>query len=188
MAIYGGESVRTLPDILREHATRIGGKTAYRDDRRAVTYEELEQRTGRVAGHLVRLGVRRGDRVAIHLGNRVELVESWLGVLRAGAIGVLLNPAASEEELAYFLDDSGAVAIVTEQPLAQLSAVQRVIAVGQEEPTSGAIASRPSPRRIQVRLPATTWGSTNPPGSTTPRARQGRARALCRRSVRDCGR
>lgn len=140
MGIYGGESVRTLPDILREHATRIGGKTAYRDDRRAVTYEELEQRTGRVAGHLVRLGVRRGDRVAIHLGNRVELVESWLGVLRAGAIGVLLNPAASEEELAYFLDDSGAVAIVTEQPLAQLSAVQRVIAVGLEKPTDDAIA------------------------------------------------
>lgn len=140
MGIYGGESVRTLPDILREHATRIGGKTAYRDDRRAVTYGELEQRTGRVAGHLVRLGVRRGDRVAIHLGNRVELVESWLGVLRAGAIGVLLNPAASVEELAYFLDDSSAVAIVTEQPLAQLSAVQRVIAVGLEKPTDDAIA------------------------------------------------
>ncbi|MFJ4632342.1 class I adenylate-forming enzyme family protein [Streptomyces sp. NPDC088847] len=131
--------MRTLPDILREHAARIGDKTAYRDDRRAVTYGELEQRTGRVAGHLARLGVRRGDRVALHLGNRVELVESWLGVLRAGAIGVLLNPAASEEELAYFLDDSGAVTVITERSLAQLGAVQRVIVVGQEEPTDGAI-------------------------------------------------
>ena len=140
MGIYGGESVRTLPDILREHATRIGGKTAYRDDRRAVTYGELEQRTGRVAGHLVRLGVRRGDRVAIRLGNRVELVETWLGVLRAGAIGVLLNPGASEEELAYFLDDSGAVAVVSEEPLAQLASVQRVIVVGQDDPTDGTIA------------------------------------------------
>ncbi|MFF5306337.1 SDR family NAD(P)-dependent oxidoreductase [Streptomyces sp. NPDC013161] len=131
--------MRTLPDILREHATRIGAKTAYRDDRRAVTYGELEQRTGRVAGHLVRLGVRRGDRVAIHLGNRVELVETWLGVLRAGAIGVLLNPAASEEELAYFLDDCGAVAAVSEGPLAQLASVQRVIVVGQDDPPEGAI-------------------------------------------------
>lgn len=140
MGIYGGEPVRTLPDILREHATRIGAKTAYRDDRRAVTYRELEQRTGRVAGHLVRLGVRRGDRVAIHLGNRVELVETWLGVLRAGAIGVLLNPAASEEELAYFLDDCGAVAVVSEGLPAQLASVQRVIVVGQDDPTEGAIA------------------------------------------------
>ncbi|MGW0837255.1 SDR family NAD(P)-dependent oxidoreductase [Streptomyces prunicolor] len=140
MGIYGGESVRTLPDILREHATRIGGKTAYRDDRRAVTYRELERRTGRVAGHLVRLGVRRGDRVAIHLGNRVELVETWLGVLRAGAIGVLLDPAASEEELAYFLDDSGAVAMVSEEPPAQLASVHRVIVVGQDDPPEGRIA------------------------------------------------
>ncbi|WSX55719.1 type I polyketide synthase [Streptomyces sp. NBC_00986] len=140
MGIYGGESVRTLPDILREHATRIGGKTAYRDDRRAVTYGELEQRTGRVSGHLMRLGVRRGDRVAIHLGNRVELVETWLGVLRAGAIGVLLNPAASAEELAYFLDDCGAVAVVSEAPFAQLASVQGVIVVGQDDRTEGAIA------------------------------------------------
>ncbi|MFD4561895.1 beta-ketoacyl synthase N-terminal-like domain-containing protein, partial [Streptomyces sp. NPDC058469] len=129
---------------MREHATRIGEKTAYRDDRRAVTYRELEQRTGRVAGHLVRLGVRRGDRVAIHLGNRVELVETWLGVLRAGAVGVLLNSGASEEELAYFLDDSGAVAVVTEEPvavpIAQLGAVQRVIVGGRDEPTDGAVA------------------------------------------------
>jgi len=138
--MHGGESVRTLPDILREHATRIGGKTAYQDDRRAVTYRELEQRTARLAGHLVRLGVRRGDRVALHLGNRVELVETWLGVLRAGAIGVLLNPAASREELAHFLDDSGAVAVVSEGPLAQLASVQRVIVVGQGDPSEGAIA------------------------------------------------
>lgn len=118
MAVFEGESVRALPGILREHSTRLGDKTAYQDAQRAVTYRALEQRTGRLAGQLARLGVRRGDRVAIHLGNRVELVESVLGVLRAGAIGVLLNPGASDEELAYFLDDSGAVLVVTEQSLA----------------------------------------------------------------------
>ena len=122
-----------------QHSERIGDKSAYVDDRRAVTYRELELRTARLAGHPARLGVRRGDRVAIHLGNRVELVEAWLGVLRAGAIGVLLNSAASEEELAYFLDDCGAVAVVTEEPVAQPAAVRRVIVVGREEPVAGAL-------------------------------------------------
>lgn len=140
MAFSEDELTQTLPGILREHSTRIGDRTAYLDDRRAVTYRELEQHTARLAGHLVRLGVERGDRVAIHLGNRVELVEAWLGVLRAGAIGVLLNPGASEEELAHFLDDSGAVAVVSEEPLAQLAAVQRVIVVGQDEPADGTVA------------------------------------------------
>ncbi|MFE4994921.1 SDR family NAD(P)-dependent oxidoreductase [Streptomyces mirabilis] len=118
MAEFQGELVRALAGTLREHSARRGGKTAYVDGRRAVTYRELEERTGRLAGHLARLGVRRGERVAIHLGNRVELVESCLGVLRAGAIGVLLNPGASDEELGYFLDDSGAVLVITEESLA----------------------------------------------------------------------
>ncbi|WP_427917542.1 SDR family NAD(P)-dependent oxidoreductase [Streptomyces sp. cg40] len=139
MAVSDDELTRTLPGILREHSDRIGDRTAYLDDRRAVTYRELERRTARLAGHLVRLGVGRGDRVAIHLGNRVELVEAWLGVLRAGAIGVLLNSAASAEELAYFLDDSGAVAIVTEQPVAQPASVRQVIVVGRDELADGTL-------------------------------------------------
>ena len=139
MAVSDDELTRTLPGILRDHSDRIGDKTAYLDHRRAVTYRELERRTARLAGHLVRLGVGRGDRVAIHLGNRVELVEAWLGVLRAGAIGVLLNSAASEEELAYFLDDSGAVAVVTEQPVAQPAAVRQVIRVGGDELADGTL-------------------------------------------------
>ncbi|MEU7134884.1 SDR family NAD(P)-dependent oxidoreductase [Streptomyces sp. NPDC046261] len=115
-----GELVRALPGALKTHASRVGGKTAYRDARRGVTYAELEERTGRLAGHLAGLGVRRGDRVALVVGNRVEMVESCLAVLRAGAVGVPLDPGASAAELAYFLDDSGAVAVVVDAALLPL--------------------------------------------------------------------
>ncbi|MFI1972074.1 type I polyketide synthase [Streptomyces cinnamoneus] len=133
------ELIRALPDVLRAHAARRGGKTAFRDARRGVTYGELEERTRRLAGHLVRLGVSRGDRVALLLGNGVETVESLLAVLRAGAVGVPLDPGAAEAELGYLLDDSGAVAVVTEGTLlprvARLAAVRprlraRVLVVG----------------------------------------------------------
>ncbi|MDT0545103.1 type I polyketide synthase [Streptomyces lonegramiae] len=117
MAEEHGELIRELPELLKRHAARTGDKIAYEDARRGVGYADLEARTGRVAGHLARLGVRPGDRVALHLGNRVEQVESRLGVLRAGAVGVPLNSTATEGELEYFLDDSGAVAIVTEETL-----------------------------------------------------------------------
>ncbi|MEV4927504.1 SDR family NAD(P)-dependent oxidoreductase [Streptomyces roseoverticillatus] len=106
-----------MPGLLREHAARAGGRTAFQDARREVTYRELEVRTARLAGHLVRLGVRRGERVALLLGNRVETAESLLAVLRAGAVGVLLDPGAADEELAHLLGDSGAVAVVTEDTL-----------------------------------------------------------------------
>ncbi|OQO89675.1 hypothetical protein B1813_22500 [Saccharomonospora piscinae] len=108
------ELIRPLPELLREHAERMGDKVAFRDRARSVSYAELERRTRRIAGHLVGLRLQPGDRAAIYLGNRVEMVESYFAILRAGAIGVPLNPRVSEAELAYLLDDSGARVVVTD--------------------------------------------------------------------------
>ncbi|MGW7003199.1 SDR family NAD(P)-dependent oxidoreductase [Streptomyces sp. NPDC054933] len=147
MARIHGELIRALPGVLKAHAARVGGKTAFQDARRGVTYGELDERTGRLAGHLARLGVRRGDRVALHLGNRVEMVESCLAVLRAGAVGVPFDPGAADAELAYFLEDSGAVALVTEAALlpqvAQLAGVQPrlpIVVAGTDAVPDGAPA------------------------------------------------
>ncbi|WP_405835440.1 type I polyketide synthase [Streptomyces sp. NBC_01518] len=101
--------ITPLPVILRENAVRFPDKIAFEDDRHAVTYGELEARTRRLAGHLAGLGVRRGDRVALCLGNSVAMVESYLAVVRAGGIGVPVNPQASPAETAYLLADSGVV-------------------------------------------------------------------------------
>ncbi|MEV4506587.1 type I polyketide synthase [Streptomyces klenkii] len=117
MADVRGELIRAVPGMLREHAARDGRRAAFQDARRSVTYRELEERTARLASHLVRLGVRRGDRVALLLGNRVEMPESLLAVLRSGAVGVPLDPGAADEELAHLLGDSGAVAVITEDTL-----------------------------------------------------------------------
>jgi rifamycin polyketide synthase modules 1, 2 and 3 len=106
--------IKPLHVTLLENATRFPGKVAFQDDRRAVTYRELEERTRRLAGHLVTLGVERGDRVAICLGNTVSTVESYLAIVRAGAIGVPLNPASALAELEYLLADSGAAVVVTD--------------------------------------------------------------------------
>ncbi|CUW25360.1 type I polyketide synthase [Streptomyces reticuli] len=100
--------VTPLAVTLHEHALRIPEKVAFADDRRAVTYAELEARTRRLAGHLVRLGLRRGDRVALCLGNSVAMVEGYLAVVRAGGIGVPVNPRSAPAELEYLLADSGA--------------------------------------------------------------------------------
>nr|AZO92738.1 RifA [Micromonospora okii] len=106
--------IKPLPVVLQENAARSPDKVAFADDRRAVTYGDLEARTRRLAGHLAGLGVRRGDRVAICLGNTVAAVESCLAIVRAGGVGVPLNPASSLPELEYLLADSGATVVVTD--------------------------------------------------------------------------
>ncbi|MEV6943138.1 type I polyketide synthase [Streptomyces sp. NPDC051172] len=108
--------IRPLPELLKAHALEAPSRVAFADDVRAVTYAELEERTGRLAAYLARTGLRRGERVAICLGNCVETVESVLAVVRAGAVGVPLNPRSSDAELAHFLADSGASVLVTDPP------------------------------------------------------------------------
>ncbi|CAM5485098.1 hypothetical protein SSPIM334S_01727 [Streptomyces spiroverticillatus] len=108
-------ALRPLPDLLREHARTLGAKTAFQDRRSRVTYEQLELRTGRLAGHLVRLGLRHGERAAVLLGSRVEAVESVLAITRAGGVGVPLDARSTTAELAHLLDDSGARFVFTER-------------------------------------------------------------------------
>ncbi|WDV49619.1 type I polyketide synthase [Streptomyces coeruleorubidus] len=115
------ELVRPVPELLRQHAEVAGERVAYSDSSRSVTYAELERRTRSLAAYLTGTGLRRGDRVAICLGNCVEMVESCLAVLRAGMVGVPLDPRSLDAELAHFLKDSGAVFVITDTAhLAQL--------------------------------------------------------------------
>ncbi|MFJ5263440.1 type I polyketide synthase [Streptomyces sp. NPDC088387] len=108
------ELIRPVHEFLKAHARRSGERVAFSDASRTVTYAALEDRTARLAAYLTRTGLRRGDRVAILLGNRVDMVESCLAVLRAGTVGVPLNPRSSDAELAHFLQDSGAAHVITD--------------------------------------------------------------------------
>lgn len=78
------------------------------------TYRELTDRGARLASHLAGLGVEAGDRVAVHMANRPEYLETFLAALDLGAIPVNVNYRYGAEETAYVLADSRAVAVVTE--------------------------------------------------------------------------
>jgi rifamycin polyketide synthase module 1/2/3 len=108
------ELIRPLPELLGGHALRRGEAIAFEDGRRAVTYAELHERTGRIAGHLTGLRLHPGDRAAILLGDRVETVESYLALVRAAAIGVPIDPCCSDGELEHILERSGARLILTD--------------------------------------------------------------------------
>lgn len=83
-----------------------------------VTYAELERRAARVSALLARQGVRRGDRVALFLENRVEFVAGVIGILRLGAVFMPINPSTKDDKLAYMLNDARATALLTEDTLA----------------------------------------------------------------------
>lgn len=76
-----------------------------------LSYRALRQHVGRVADVLASLGVARADRVAIVLGNGPEAVVAILGAAAAAAAAPM-NPAYTEDELRYYLEDVSARALI----------------------------------------------------------------------------
>jgi amino acid adenylation domain-containing protein len=86
------------------------------DGEATLTYRELEDRASRLAHRLLRLGVRPGDRVGICVERSVSMLCSILGVLKAGAAYVPLDPAYPRARLAAMLEDSQATALIASAP------------------------------------------------------------------------
>ncbi|MFI6039929.1 AMP-binding protein [Streptomyces sp. NPDC051315] len=125
-ATFRADLIRPVHELLAGHAARQPGRVAFKDNRRSVTWAELERRTARVAGHLAERGLGRGESVVIYLPNRLETVESYLAVTRAAGVGVPLNPQSTDPELAHLLADCAARVVIT--GAAQLPQVRRVLA------------------------------------------------------------
>ncbi|RDH80064.1 AMP-dependent synthetase [Mycolicibacterium moriokaense] len=115
----------TFSDVLRRHALARPSAIAFVDPRRRCTFAELEDRVNRLANALSARGVGGGDRVAVLGHNSLDVVESWLGALRLGAIVVPVNFRMVADELAYLLADSGSVAVVADVGLAPLVELAR---------------------------------------------------------------
>jgi len=104
-----------LHDLLDRSAARYAGRAALRCRGQTLTYDNLRALTARTAGGLKRLGIARGDRVAVCLSNRPELVEILLACSRVGAICVLVNPSLRARQLRHVLNDSGACVLVSDR-------------------------------------------------------------------------
>jgi long-chain acyl-CoA synthetase len=79
---------------------------------RSLTWAQLEDEVGRVATGLAASGIVGGHRVLIAIGNRIEFVTTYLGVLRAQAVAVPVNPRSTPSELARMIEDSGSRIVV----------------------------------------------------------------------------
>ncbi|HTA71936.1 MAG TPA: AMP-binding protein [Bryobacteraceae bacterium] len=90
-------TVDRTPD--NEAIVEIGGER--------INYRELWDRSARVAGGLKHLGIERGDRVAIRLGNSLDWCLAFWGTLMSGAIAVPVNTRFSDPEVEYVITDSG---------------------------------------------------------------------------------
>jgi acyl-CoA synthetase (AMP-forming)/AMP-acid ligase II len=111
-----------------------GNRPAVRWDGWRITYRELADRVGRVAGALAADGIAPGDRVAALLPNVPELLELHFAAPAAGAVLVPVSVRVTAAELAYILEHSGARIVFTHP--------------GLEETARAALGSMADPPRM----------------------------------------
>jgi fatty-acyl-CoA synthase len=95
-------------------------KTAMIYEETSFSYRALNRRINRLARFLLRLGVEKGDRVALLLYNCNQYLEAFFALSKIGAILVPLNYRLVAKELEFILNDSGARTIIFEPALVEL--------------------------------------------------------------------
>ncbi|WP_395701250.1 AMP-binding protein, partial [Aquabacterium sp.] len=114
-----GRWARATPEAIAIHAQHENGARA------TLTYGQLQQQAHRLANALQRLGVRRGDRVAIVMPQRCETAVAQIAVAQLGAVAMPLSMLFGPDALEYRLQHSeAAVAIVDESAIANLRAAR----------------------------------------------------------------
>lgn len=78
-----------------------------------ITYAEFEYLTNKLANGLKSIGVKKGDRVAIHMDNCPQYAIGFFALMKLGAVVVQIGPMASAKEILTMINDSGAKGIIT---------------------------------------------------------------------------
>ena len=105
-----------LKVMLEETAKHYRGKTAIALGERRLSYAELDEASNKIANALIKMGVSKGDRVAMLLSNSPEFAVIYFGIIKISAVVVPLDTKYKVGELASLFDDSQPKALVTESP------------------------------------------------------------------------
>ncbi|WP_308195035.1 non-ribosomal peptide synthetase [Mycolicibacterium sp. F2034L] len=109
----------TLPDLIAAQVTRSPDNVAMVYEGRHYTYRELNAQANRIAHRLIGQGIGTEDRVAVLMDKSPELVATALGVVKAGAVYLPIDPTYPEDRLSFILGDCDAK-VVLREPLTDL--------------------------------------------------------------------
>jgi len=118
---------------LAEELLKPGREVVLRSGDRKLDRDELRSNAEQVAGGLHGLGLRVGDRVALYAANSLDWVTAYLGIQRAGAVAVMMNPDYHAAEAEHILQDSEPAIVIADRTRAAIVEKLGVRPIGLEE-------------------------------------------------------
>jgi len=158
-------------ELLEGAMKRYADKPAFRCFGKTLTYADVDRLSTAFAAYLqTELGVKKGDRIASMMPNLPAFPIAMLGILRAGAAQVNVNPLYTPRELEHQLNDAGCEIILifsgSTPTLAEIvgkTGIKKVITVGLGDGTDAALPSPPVDARL---TDSTTFANALQQGTT----------------------
>ncbi|GLZ28501.1 hypothetical protein Lesp02_06910 [Lentzea sp. NBRC 105346] len=108
--------VATVPELFHAQVARTPGNTAVISEGAFLTYAGLNARANQVAHHLIGLGVGPESLVALRIPRSIDYVVAMLGVLKAGAAYLPIDPDYPADRIAFMLADASPQVVLTSAP------------------------------------------------------------------------
>ena len=109
--------LKSVPQAFDEATERDPRRTAVVFYGRRISYGELREATDRLACALAKLGVRKGERVALYLLNSPQFIIAYFAALKCGATVTPISPVYTSHEVRFQLEDSGARVVICQDIL-----------------------------------------------------------------------
>ena len=103
----------TLGDLIDEMAAAAPTAEALVSGDQRIDYAQLKAQADAFAKALIAIDIKRGDRVAVLVTNRIEWIVSAFGAAKIGAIVAAISTFSTPRELAWALEHSASAALVT---------------------------------------------------------------------------
>lgn len=104
--------VLNLVEVVRQQAITQPEKTAYYFMGKPTSYAELEGTVSRFSSALQNLGIEKGDKVALLLGNTPHFIISLYATMRLGATAIPINPLYTPDEISYIIQNGDVKAVI----------------------------------------------------------------------------
>jgi len=100
------ESLCDFPSLFRSAVARWPDSLAVQDDFCSLTFEQLDDKTNRIANFLISNGLRNGDTVGLCVKNSAVAIAAMIGVMKAGGVFVPLDPDFPADRIAFMAGDA----------------------------------------------------------------------------------
>lgn len=140
---------QNIQQLFEDQAARTPQRVAISFGEIRLTYEDVNAKANQLAHHLRELGVAAEDRVGLYMERSTEMLIGLLGILKAGACCVPLDPASPRERLEFIIKDTAISILVTQATLALGITSDRV-------------------RTVFLESDSESTPTTNPPNITAP--------------------